>query len=316
MKYIVASTVGTDEIHLDGGRVLQNQMGGAGIYALAGILTFCPDVAVVSGVGPGYRDLHGPWYEQNGINTDGLMKREGPDHITRISYRTGGGRLDEPDIGLERMRTRDPLPKEIARFCTGATRGIYTFKHLDREYMDAMLELKQRQGCKLMWEIAEDACVPENLPAIKHYMNRIDVFSINEKEASALLGTHVIEETVLRLSGMTSRWIYLRRGERGAVLLADGIQHLCPPVPNLRVVDPTGCGNASSAAVLYGCGEGYSPLKAGVMGSVAAAGILAQFGVPPRYTPESRREAMKLTEKILAEMKPRGYKEGAVNVQS
>jgi sugar/nucleoside kinase (ribokinase family) len=304
MKYIAASTVGTDEIYLADDRVLQNQMGGAGIYALAGILTFCPDVVVVSGIGPGYKDRHGSWYVQNGISTGGLIQREGPDHITRIHYRAGGDRLDEPDIGLGEMRAKDPSPEEIARFCTGTTRGIYTFKHLDREYMDALVELKQRRGCKLMWEIAEDACVPDNLPAIKHYMNRIDVFSINEKEASMLLGTHVFEETVSRLCDMTSRWIYLRRGERGAVLLADGIQYVCPPVPSLRVVDPTGCGNASSAAVLYGCGEGYPPLKAGIMGSVAAAGILAQFGVPSRYTSESRREAMELAEKILAEIKP------------
>jgi sugar/nucleoside kinase (ribokinase family) len=306
MKYIVASTVGTDEIHLTGGRILRNQMGGAGIYALAGILTFCRDVVVVSGVGPGYRNLHGSWYIQNRISTAGLIEREGPDHITRINYRTGGDRHDEPDIGLGEMHAKDPLPTEIARFCTGTTRGIYTFKHLDKEYMDALLELKQRRGCKLMWEIAEDACVPDNLPAIKHYMNRIDVFSINEKEAAALLGTHTFEETVLRLCDMTSRWIYLRRGERGAVLLEDGRRYVCPPMSKLPVVDPTGCGNASSAAVLYGCGEGYPPLKAGIMGSVAAAGVLAQFGVPSRYTPESRRGAMKLTKKILAEMKPHG----------
>jgi sugar/nucleoside kinase (ribokinase family) len=303
MKYIVASTVGTDEVHLPDGRVLQNQMGGAGIYALAGILTFCRDVVVVSGVGPGYTNLHGSWYLQNDIRIDGLIRREGPDHITRINYRAGGDRLDEPDIGLKEMRTRDPLPKEIARFCTNTTRGIYTFKHLDREYLDALLELKQRRGCKIMWEIAEDACVPDNLPAIQYYMNKFDVFSINEKEASALFGTHVFENMTLQLRDMTSRWIYLRRGERGAVLLADGIQHICPPVPSPQAVDPTGCGNASSAAVLYGCGERYSPLKAGIMGSVAAAGILTQFGVPSRYTPKSRKESMKLVEKILEETK-------------
>jgi sugar/nucleoside kinase (ribokinase family) len=304
MRYIVASTVGTDEVHLADGRVLKNQMGGAGVYALAGILSFCPEALVISGVGPDYLKRHGSWYRQNEVSADGLVEREGHTHTTRVTYRANGDRLDEPDIGLEEMRRRDPRPEEIARFCTGDTRGIYTFKHLDTKYLDALLEIRRREGCKLLWEIAEDACGPENFPVVKAYLGKFDVFSINKKEAGMLLGVSTFEEAARRFREMKHRWVYLRQGEKGAVLLAEDKVYHFPIVPGLAAVDPTGCGNASSAAVLYACGEGFHPVWAGAMGSVAAAGIIAQFGVPPLYSPETRKQAAALAEKMARENYP------------
>lgn len=293
MRYIVASSVGTDQVHLPDGRVFENQMGGAGIYALAGMLTYTPDVLLVSGVGPAYLQRHRAWFEENHVLTKGLAARgDGHTHTTKITYFPNGERVDEPDIGLTQMRLRDPTPQEVERFCSDATKGIYTFKHLDSPYLERLAALRKAYGCKLMWEISEDAALPENLPVIRDILPFIDVFSINRREACCLMEEPDFDQAARRLGELSPGWVFARRGSQGAVVVEGGRMHLCPPVPDAAVVDPTGCGNASSAAVLYGYCQGESPRMAGIMGSVAAAAVLAQYGIPPRFDIHTRAEAM------------------------
>ena len=51
MKYIVASTAVTDEIHFADGKRVETVAGGAGVYALCGIKLWSDDVMLVTGVG-------------------------------------------------------------------------------------------------------------------------------------------------------------------------------------------------------------------------------------------------------------------------
>lgn len=300
MKYIIGSSVETDEVHLPDGRVMRNMPGGAGFYALAGLKVWSDDVIIAGGIGPEYMNRHHAWYEQNGVTADGLAVRFDVTPTTIITYFPGGDRTDVPNVGLDVFRQLDPTPAEIERFCGEDTRGVYLFKHLDREFLDAMIELKHKYGFSLMWEISEDAAIPENLEVIKQYLPEIDVFSINKKEACQLFASSDAEEVAELLLAASPNWVFYRQGSRGAYMLADGKKHFCPSVPNADVQDPTGGGNSSSAAVLYAFCEGVPPRRAGIMGSVAAARIIAQYGPPMTYTPADRATAEQLTDKIAA----------------
>lgn len=299
MKYIIGSSVETDEIHLPDGRVMTNMPGGAGFYALAGLKVWSDDVVITGGIGPGYMARHRDWYEQNGVCADGLVVRFDVTPTTVITYFPDGDRTDVPNVGLDVFRQLDPTPAEIERFCGADTRGVYLFKHLDRTFLDAMVAMKHKYGFSLMWEISEDAAVPENLEAIKRYLPEIDVFSINKKEACQLYANPDAEAVADLLLQNAPNWVFYRQGARGAYMLADGKKHFCPSVQNAVVEDPTGGGNSSSAAVLYAYCEGVPPQRAGVMGSVAAARIIAQYGPPMTYTPADRAEAERLTDRTM-----------------
>ncbi len=76
-------------------------------------------------------------------------------------------------------------------------------------------------------------------------------------------------------------------------------QAVCP-VPAVTagaVVDVTGGGNASSAAMLHGYSTGCSPRRCGLMGSIAAAFCIAQYGPPPLHA-ETRAKARQLLEEL------------------
>ena len=68
-----------------------------------------------------------------------------------------------------------------------------------------------------------------------------------------------------------------------------------PSQTGVHVADPTGGGNSSSGAVLYGFCEGFSPEICGVMGSISAAMCISQYGVPEEITEEMRQKAREKT---------------------
>lgn len=291
MEYVIATTVSTDEVHLADGTVFENQPGSAGFYALAGIRVFTDKVTVCGGIGPDYMPRHEKWYRDNHVSTEGLVLRSDVSPTIVIHYYLDGSRIDEPNIGLEEFRALDPSTDEVFQCCDQNTKGVYVFKALDKEYLDTLIAGKLQFGYKLMWEISEDACKPENIDTIEAYLKDIDVFSINRKEAMMLYGTDDEQEAERRLSLASPNWVFFRRGSKGAHMLANGKSYDCPSVQGTPVVDTTGGGNSSSAAVLFACCEGHDPQMAGCMGSAAAAVIIAQFGVPEFITDEVTEKA-------------------------
>lgn len=302
-QYLIAASAGTDTVSFPDGRRMENIPGGAGFYALVGLYLWSDSVLMLGGVGPEYLARHGAWYANNGCSTEGLIVRGQITPTSQITYFEDGEREDKPDVGLHEFRKMDPEITNIEAWVSNQTRGVYTFKHLAPDYLDSLIALKKKYDFKLMWEISADAAIPQNLEKIESYLPDIDVFSINKTEARMLHGTQDIEAIVQRFCEKASHWVYLRMGETGACVIAGARPYFSPSVRILDVVDPTGCGNSSSAGVLYGMSEGVDPLKAGLMGSISAAYTLRQFGPPETITRQTRSEARMALEDLYATRK-------------
>ena len=121
----------------------------------------------------------------------------------------------------------------------------------------------------------------------------MDVFSINLTESRHMMAKDDMEEIIKEYQSFGIPLVFLRRGAAGAVMITPEEVTYVPSQKNVNVVDPTGGGNSSSGAVLYGFCEGFSPKICGTMGSISAAMCLGQYGVPEKITEEMRQEAMK-----------------------
>ena len=99
-----------------------------------------------------------------------------------------------------------------------------------------------------------------------------DIFTANDYEAS------VVEQRTGRsmpeIAG-AMRAVVVTRGADGATLYADGAETHIEPVAAKQVVDPTGCGDAHRAGLLYGLTKNWSLADAcrlaNVMGSLKIA---------------------------------------------
>ncbi len=62
--------------------------------------------------------------------------------------------------------------------------------------------------------------------------------------------------------------VIITKGEQGSTIRAGGREHEIPPVPAEQVVDPTACGDAYRAGLLFGRARGHDWDVAGRMGSL------------------------------------------------
>jgi adenosine kinase len=67
-------------------------------------------------------------------------------------------------------------------------------------------------------------------------------------------------------------------GEKGSVIMAGSERHEIPSVQADAVVDPTGCGDAYRAGLLYGIAHGWDWPSTGRLGAVLGAIKIAQRG--------------------------------------
>ncbi|MEL7610568.1 MAG: carbohydrate kinase family protein [Bacillota bacterium] len=298
MDYVIVSTLVTDDITLHSGEHIGFRLGGAGTYAFCGIRLWTDSAMLVTGVGEDFQELYGSWFLQNQCSMAGITVKDERTAISEVRYRENAERTEIPRYGYEHYLKLEATPREIEKHCAGA-RGVYVFKDLAPGYWEQILSLKAQYGFALLWEINADAASPQYCDRVRALAEQCDVFSINRTEARAMLSVQDAEEQ--SLAGWRVPMVYLRAGRSGAYVIRSGEIHRIPAVKDVQALDPTGAGNASSAAVLYGYSEGYGAKACGAMGSISGALALEQYGPPP-FGAAARSRALELREKMCREM--------------
>ncbi|MCX6068425.1 MAG: PfkB family carbohydrate kinase, partial [Chloroflexi bacterium] len=95
----------------------------------------------------------------------------------------------------------------------------------------------------------------------------------------------ISKKTGLDLSGMLKSVdiIVVTKGAEGAVIYADGKEILIPVIPEERIIDPTGVGDAFRGGFLAGYSHGWDWELCGQIGSLAAVYCLEQSGTQNHY---------------------------------
>lgn len=303
MDYIIASTLVTDEIRFADGKTVIAP-GGAGIYALCGIRLWSDSVMPVTGVGRDYGSLYGPWYRRNGISMEGLILKDDKTPYNIIRYFEDGERSETPLYGPEHYKKIEAVPRDLEPYFKTA-KGIYLFKNSAGDFWEQILPMLEERRASVMWEISSDSTCPKCLEEVQNIAEHVDIFSINLTESRHLFGVRTLDEVIAQFRKWAVKMIFLRRGSGGAVMITPESLSFVPTVEGIDVADPTGGGNSSSGAVLYGYCSGYSPRECGLMGSISAAMCLEQFGVPEGIDEGRRKEAYRL----LDDMKGKGNDE-------
>jgi adenosine kinase len=124
---------------------------------------------------------------------------------------------------------------------------------------------------------------------IDEFLRQADYVAVNDYEGKLLE-----EKTGRSLESLAAevRALIFTLGAKGSVILVDGKRHEIPGVEPDAVVDPTGCGDAYRAGLLYGMARGWDWPTCGrlgsVMGSIKIANRGAQNHSPARDEIEER----------------------------
>jgi adenosine kinase len=110
---------------------------------------------------------------------------------------------------------------------------------------------------------------------IAEFVRLADYVAVNDYE-----GKMLEEKTGRKLEQLARevKALVCTLGAKGSVILAGGQRHEIPSVAADAVVDPTGCGDAYRAGLLYGIAQGWDWPSTGKLGAVMGALKIAQRG--------------------------------------
>ena len=124
---------------------------------------------------------------------------------------------------------------------------------------------------------------------LRHFIELADYVAVNDYEARVL--EERIGEPFSKLIDRVKAFV-VTKGAEGSVIYTDGQQIFVPSVKENRRVDPTGCGDAYRAGMLYGIEHGWDWQKIGrlanTMGSLKIEHRGPQGHQPTRHEIESR----------------------------
>ncbi|MDR1995742.1 carbohydrate kinase family protein [Azonexus sp.] len=208
-------------------------------------------------------------------------------------------RLDRLDLARTHVRqiagsftaqafiTTDLDDNQITAFHPGAM----SFSHLNKvdQATGARLGIVAPDGREGMLQHARDfaaAGVPfifdpgQGLPMFSgdellDFMSLADYACFNDYEAKLLC-----DRTGRSLDELatTVRALIVTRGSEGSDIYADGVCHAIPCVAADAIVDPTGCGDAYRAGLLYGIASGFDWPSTGRLAAVMGAIKIARRG--------------------------------------
>lgn len=293
---IVGAVLIDNLIFADGSR-RENVPGGAGLYALAGAALFVPDPVLVTGTGEDLPQTFGPWMMRNGLSQRGLRFADAHAPRNILQYAADGGRTETPVFGQQHFSRIEPNAADVARFAQ-TVRSLYVFRNTDG-FWDELEDIPFARRPVTLWEIALDACQPQNRARIETILSRVDALSINLDEARRILAVSDEDAIVSKLIEWPVRTIFLRLGERGSYAIADGAVTFVPSAP-ANAIDVTGGGNAYSGGALIGLAIGQSARAAAVMGTVAASYAISQYGPPETGDPGLRAAARQTVFDIIS----------------
>jgi adenosine kinase len=110
---------------------------------------------------------------------------------------------------------------------------------------------------------------------LSEFVRLADYVAVNDYE-----GRLVEEKTGRRLEDFARdlKALVVTLGAKGSLVLAGGQRHEIPCVPAEALADPTGCGDAYRAGLLYGLAQGWDWPSTGKLGAVMGAIKIAHRG--------------------------------------
>ncbi len=292
-RYIAAGiSILNDIVHEDGAKTV-GILGGCGIFAWSAISLFTDSCVLVTSGGDDFFARYGPYLDRNGCSREGTYITMPHTHHTRLVYSRGGKWTEESIWGddyfaVQSENCRTSL-KKLAPFLSEETRGIYLDSNAFEGIFSEMERIRRlAPNARILWE---PPTMSSKDPSLRETVRRnillTDAYSMSLDEASAFFATDDEKELIARIIEL-GRPCFLRRGVGGASWIENGSVTDAPAFILREGIDPTGCGNTSSAASLYLWREGYGREDIVRYANAAASLCTLQYGPAELKYPDGR----------------------------
>jgi sugar/nucleoside kinase (ribokinase family) len=307
--FVTAGGMRMDYLITHYGAARVEMVGGNGLYAAVGAALWGEPVHLWARIGRNYPQA---WLEpltRHQIGIDGLVRLETPqDHRTFFAY-LPDGRREDTNPAAHFARIGQPLPAALHDYAHSTpgqddphnyeplalrpedwpeqwrdVQAVHLSPSALATHLHVPLWLRQAGIRQITLDPGERYMVPERAAYIQQILPQIDVFLPSAMEIRSLFGDEVdLGEAALTLTKWGARWVVVKNGKEGVLLVNGRFQTITPfpafhPVNDPRLVDVTGAGDSFCGGFMVGLARTGDPAQAIPYGLVAASLVIEGYG--------------------------------------
>ena len=269
MSLVIVGSVALDSVKTPHGEV-SDVLGGSTMYASMASKHFC-ETKIVGVVGNDFPEVHLDLLADHKICSIGLEVVPGKTFCWKGVYND-----------LNKAETLDTQLNVFADFDPKLPSHYSTSRFLFLANIDPELQLKvldqmdkpELIGCDTM-----NFWISSKKQELFEVIRKVDILFVNDDEIKQLTGLENIFEAAEMLLEMGPRYLVVKRGEFGSVLIGENELFFTPIFPVKKVMDPTGAGD-SFAGGFMGFLAGAEKLDSNTLRQAMLYGtVLASFNV-------------------------------------
>ena len=290
-RYLTAGLVNIDNIYSCSKQMeASSKLGGGAMFALSALRLWTDDPLLVSYVGQDFDEFFGDWMNANGCSTEGVCRVVDKTPRSHLEYQDNGTYIPRIKPSWYSGARMTPNIQLLQRHLNNDLAGVHIVSHSDAVFFEQLDHYRKLYGFRVGFEIGNAFDDPHVSEMIKEVTdNYVDFFSLSFTEAKEYYpGIRDVQDGVDMCLSLKCP-VYFRLGEDGAYMTMNGNAYRFSMIDEFKTVDPTGCGNASTAAAFWALSENKSVEEAGIIAAVTASLNASYSGIIPVIQPWMRR---------------------------
>ncbi len=243
MALVVTGSIGIDTIELPTGEKRAGILGGSCAYFSAAASFYAP-VRMVAVAGEDFADEHVALLQRFRIDTAGLERRKGAK-----TFRWGGKYLGNMDRRETLFTELNVLGDEPAPIPEQYRDGRFIFLANAPPALQ-LATLHQFPERKLAVADTMDLWIETAKEDLLLLLKEVDGLVLNYDEAELLTGMRNAVAAARAILGLGPRFVVVKKGEHGAILVHEEGIAAVPAYPAERVIDPTGAGDSFAGGMM------------------------------------------------------------------
>jgi len=273
---LVVGSVALDSVETPFGKVHEVLGGSATYFSYAA--SFFTQVRLVATVGEDFPEPHLRLLEDRGVDVHGLETSRGK------TFRWVG----QYGYDLNEAKTLDTQLNVLAEFRPKLGEALQRVPFLFLANIDPELQLdvlrQMKERPRLVALDTMNFWIQGKQEALRRVLEQVDVITINDGEARQLASEPNLIRAARAIASMGPRTVVVKRGEYGALMLADDTFFFVPAYPLESVYDPTGAGDTFAGGFMGYLAaqdriDGPAMRRAVVYGSVMASFTVEDFSL-------------------------------------
>ena len=268
---LVVGSVALDSVETPFGKVSEVLGGSATYFSYSA--SFFTQVRLVATVGGDFPETHRRLLADRGVDTRGLQASEGK------TFRWAG----EYGWDLNEAKTLDTQLNVLADFRPDLGDDLRRTPFLFLANIDPALQIdvlrQMKERPRLVALDTMNFWIQGKQTELRRALGEVDVVTINDAEARQLASEPNLIRAARAISGMGPRIVVVKRGEYGALMLADGAFFFVPAYPLESVYDPTGAGDTFAGGFMGYLAAQDRVDAAAMQRAVVYGSVMASFTV-------------------------------------